>query len=390
MTEEMEKRIADLEQEVHDLYDDIETLQDEIMEKDTIISDLQSTKGSKKATVKALKSQIAMELEQKEKENRDLKDKLGFLRKEKIELQRKLEKHSKNSQSTVIPIIKEEKPLNSLVEDLQATIAKLRVENKQLKHQRGQSGNSNRVIAQKDKEIELLQLKITELFDKLKNDDKKTIVPSSASFTKDLTIELQEKLNKTRLQLETTKKKLAEYENKAQKAIPLDNDEIDLLKMQIESLKKELASKSAKSGETSSDNISSLMAELQEKLNNARSQINTLQNEIKILKADKDKNESKYDASFIDKLKKELKEQKDLNDQLKKKIEEQELILGVKEKRIISLSDKAKSSNKGIENGIPYDSPVALRLRELSGVIDDLKKENAQQRNELFNLRNKT
>ncbi len=387
MTEELEKRIADLEQEVHDLYDDIETLQDEIMEKDAIISDLQTTKGSKKATVKALKSQIALELEQKEKENRELKDKLGFLRKEKIELQRELEKHSKSSQSTVIPIIKKEKPLNSLVEDLQATIAKLRVENKQLKHQKGQSGNGDKIISQKDKEIELLQSKITELYEKIKNKENDLPVSPSASFTKDLTIELQEKLNKTRLQLETVKKKLAQYENKPQKEISLDNDEIDLLKIQIEGLKKELASKSAKAEEISSDNISALTIELQEKLNNSRTQISTLQDEVKSLKAEKAIIESKFDISLIDQLQKELKEQKELNDQLKKKIDEQDRILEIKEKRIISLTDKAK--NKTTESGTPYESSVALRVRELSGVIDELKKENAQQRSEILHLRNK-
>ncbi|MFX1239509.1 MAG: hypothetical protein ACFE8P_17540, partial [Promethearchaeota archaeon] len=262
MIEDLEKRIADLEQENHDLYDDLERLQEEILEKDAIISELQSSKGSKKATMKALKSQIAINLELKEKENRELKDKLGFLRKEKIKLQQELEKHTKNSQSTVIPIVRKQKPLNSLVEDLQATIAKLRAENKKLANEKDLTKKYDKIINQKDNEIELLQTKITELYEKIKTmEQTPTPIPKTPSFTKDLNIELQEKLNKTRLQLEAYKRKLDEYEKTTQVEKTQENYEVEELKAQIISLKQALDAKDSRKGESTTNLISTLTVE---------------------------------------------------------------------------------------------------------------------------------
>ncbi|MFX1397485.1 MAG: hypothetical protein ACFFAS_10645 [Promethearchaeota archaeon] len=390
MIEDLEKRIADLEQENHDLYDDLERLQEEILEKDAIISELQSSKGSKKATMKALKSQIAINLELKEKENRELKDKLGFLRKEKIKLQQELEKHTKNSQSTVIPIVRKQKPLNSLVEDLQATIAKLRAENKKLANEKDLTKKYDKIINQKDNEIELLQTKITELYEKIKTmEQTPTPIPKTPSFTKDLNIELQEKLNKTRLQLEAYKRKLDEYEKTTQVEKTQENYEVEELKAQIISLKQALDAKDSRKGESTTNLISTLTVELQEKLNNARAQITTLQEKIKVLNEEKVLKEEIVDFKTLMKLKGELKEEKEKNKSLKKKINEQERILDVKEKRIISLTNKAKNTTiKDEKGGFSYKAPVALRLRELSGIIDDLKKENSQQRQEILHLRN--
>ncbi|MFX1239508.1 MAG: hypothetical protein ACFE8P_17535, partial [Promethearchaeota archaeon] len=118
-------------------------------------------------------------------------------------------------------------------------------------------------------------------------------------------------------------------------------------------------------------------------------QITTLQEKIKVLNEEKVLKEEIVDFKTLMKLKGELKEEKEKNKSLKKKINEQERILDVKEKRIISLTNKAKNTTiKDEKGGFSYKAPVALRLRELSGIIDDLKKENSQQRQEILHLRN--
>ena len=106
------------------------------MQKDAIIQELTDPKGSKKGVSKAMQSKLALELKEREKEIRELKNKMGFLRKENVQLKRDVEKIDKSKLSTVIPITREQKPINSLVAELQDTIGKLRSENNRLKKEK--------------------------------------------------------------------------------------------------------------------------------------------------------------------------------------------------------------------------------------------------------------
>ena len=72
----------------------IEHLEDTILRLEALIPD-KIRKDSKKKGKIVADSKLAIQLDELEKEVRDLKNKMGFLRKEKIHLQPELEKYTK-------------------------------------------------------------------------------------------------------------------------------------------------------------------------------------------------------------------------------------------------------------------------------------------------------
>ena len=125
--EEFRARIGELEvesdQKEHEIIqylEKIEQLEDTIMRLELLIPD-----ESNKKRKKSKDSKSAIHIEEKEKEIRELKDKMGFLRKEKVQLQQKVEQFIKeNPNSTVIRIEEEEQPLEILIKELQDKINK--------------------------------------------------------------------------------------------------------------------------------------------------------------------------------------------------------------------------------------------------------------------------
>ena len=108
------------EHEIIQYLEKIEQLEDTIMRLELLIPD-----ESNKKRKKSKDSKSAIFIEEKEKEIRDLKDKMGFLRKEKVQLQQKVEQFIKeNPNSTVIRIEEEEQPLEILIKELQDKINK--------------------------------------------------------------------------------------------------------------------------------------------------------------------------------------------------------------------------------------------------------------------------
>ena len=105
------------ELEIHELYDKIDHLEENLMKYEEI--DIEEVlAGKTKVIDKLMKSKLSVQLSSMEKENRDLKDRLGFLRKEKIQIQKELEKFKKPA-SSVIKIDEmagRKNPLNSLIE----------------------------------------------------------------------------------------------------------------------------------------------------------------------------------------------------------------------------------------------------------------------------------
>ncbi len=76
-------------------------------------------------------------LEKKDKYIRELKDRMGFLRKEKVQLQQELDKHNKrNPNSTVIRIVEKKEPLELLVKELQTKINNQKIIIKKLKQEK--------------------------------------------------------------------------------------------------------------------------------------------------------------------------------------------------------------------------------------------------------------
>ncbi len=111
------------EHEIIQYLEKIEQLEDTIMRLELLIPDEDEKSNKKRKKSKDSKSAIL--IEEKEKEIRDLKDKMGFLRKEKVQLQQKVEQFIKeNPNSTVIRIEEEQKPLEILIKELQDKINK--------------------------------------------------------------------------------------------------------------------------------------------------------------------------------------------------------------------------------------------------------------------------
>ena len=111
------------EHEIIQYLEKIEQLEDTIMRLELLIPDEEEKSNKKRKKSKDSKSAIL--IEEKEKEIRDLKDKMGFLRKEKVQLQQKVEQFIKeNPNSTVIRIEEEQQPLEILIKELQDKINK--------------------------------------------------------------------------------------------------------------------------------------------------------------------------------------------------------------------------------------------------------------------------
>jgi len=389
MSNDPQNRIAELEKEIHELYDDLENLQDEIMKKDAIILELSESGGSKKVTSKALKKHVAIEVEEKDKEIRDLKNKMGFLRKEKMDLERELKKYTEKRTSTVIPIEEKKTPLKSLVDELQTNLKKLRIENNNLKKQMdsGISPEIEKSLEQKDDEIKMLKKKISDLTNKSGSQGLSSLNKKSPKISSDLTSELQNKLNRAKIQIETLKKQMQ------QKSKGKDKEEIERLNHEVEDLKYQLAMKEKSeklSSPTSSGPFNGLSTELQEKLNTARMQIKNLQDQLKKYEGAVRSQMNTGVSLKSPKMEDTFSKLKEENTLLNKKIKEQEHILSVKEERIISLSEKLKIPPlNGNLKKIDENTPIALRVRELSTLIEDLKKQNVQQRIEISQLRRK-
>lgn len=139
--EEFRARIGELEvesdQKEHEIIqylEKIEQLEDTIMRLELLIPDEEEKSNKKRKKSKDSKSAIL--IEEKEKEIRELKDKMGFLRKEKVQLQQKVEQFIKeNPNSTVIRIEEEQQPLEILIKELQDKINKQNFQIKNLQSQ---------------------------------------------------------------------------------------------------------------------------------------------------------------------------------------------------------------------------------------------------------------
>ena len=104
----LKARINDLEADLdkkdienHNLLDRIEELEDNIMRLEALIPEEDIKKKSRKQQTSD--SKLAIELDEKDRQIRLVKDKMGFLRKEKVQLQQELDRiKSQLGESSVI------------------------------------------------------------------------------------------------------------------------------------------------------------------------------------------------------------------------------------------------------------------------------------------------
>jgi len=166
---ELENELEAREQDILKYLDRFEELEETIIKLESFISD-ENSKASRKKWKKAKDSLLEMELEEKEKHLRNLKDRMGSLRKEKIQLQLKLEQYTKEeSNSTVIRIEEKKEPFDTLVKELQDKINKQqiiiaelqeKIKKEEIEKLRDTINKLNAELKSKDDKIEELSNKI--------------------------------------------------------------------------------------------------------------------------------------------------------------------------------------------------------------------------------------
>ncbi|TFG19528.1 MAG: hypothetical protein EU529_16220 [Promethearchaeota archaeon] len=339
--DELELQLESKDKEIIGYLEKIGHLEDTIIRLEALVPDKIRKESKMKGKIVG-DSKLAIEMDDLEKQVRDLKNKMGFLRKEKIELQRELEKYTKkNSTSTVIRIEEKKEPLENLVKELTLKINK-------------QQQLINKLKAdEKKEEIDELKSKIAKLNEEL--EQAKSITKTKAEGKKKLDKEdftpadLQKKIED--LGLELTKKNL----------------KIKDLEKTISTLK--AAQKGGASNlevESSEKTLKALSEELQRKLNTAKGQNKKLQEQLKEYKIMKAPVEKDSQQEIIDELRSKIEKLKS-QEQVERKIE-----------------------SSGDEAIIQDDPNLALRVRELKNYVEDLQKQNDQQRLEISSLRKKT
>jgi len=422
---QLEKDLEKKEQEILSLLDKIEELEDHIMHlEEEVIPSAVSTKKSKK--MQAMDSIHSLGIEEKDKQIRELKDKMGFLRKENIELQQKLEKLTKKkSTSSVIRIedLKPKSPLNALVNELQDKINKQSSTINDLKRQVDDKAEISGILKEKEEEIATLKSDISKLNQSLINvadGDKE-----STSIQKTLIEDLQNQLNKSKRQVQDLNKKLEKFKKKEKKGEKVAeeseltseiNDLKDLLEkrdIEIQNLKSDISTIQQVEVEFDAEQSgapSDVLQDLQNKLNKAKIQIRSLQEQLKQYDGEKSPEKAKPQSELEGQLKMQremaifLQKQLEIREgefetikneavQIKGKYKQLESQIRLKDKKINELQEKLEGSYVQPQSHPPpasaEDPNLTLRLKELKSLIEDLKKQNAEQRLEISVLRKK-
>lgn len=324
--DELELQLESKDKEIIGYLEKIGHLEDTIIRLEALVPDKIRKESKMKGKIVG-DSKLAIEMDDLEKQVRDLKNKMGFLRKEKIELQRELEKYTKkNSKSTVIRIEEKKEPLETLVKELMLKINK-------------QQQLINKLKADdKKEEIEELKSKIAKLNEELEQAKASTKIETEGKKVEDFSVEL----NKKNLKIKDLKKTISTL--KAAQKGEASNLEV----------------------ESSEKTLKALSEELQHKLNTAKAQNKKLQEQLKEYKIMKTPVEKDSQQEIIDELRSKLE-----------KLTSQKQV----ERKIESPGDQAV---------IQDDSNLALRVRELKNYVEDLQKQNDQQRLEISTLRKKT
>ena len=439
MTEDdLRARIRELELELGKKEDDIEQFEDTIEELEETIMKLEdftpeegTTKKSKK--MQAAESKFAYYLEEKDKEIRELKDRMGFLRKEKIQIQQELEKlKPRKTESSVIRVedIRSKSPLNALVKDLQEKVNKQRSLIHKLRLDVARNDKFNEKLKIKNEEIEYLKSEILSVNQKIKDLSTASEDKSGASITTKLIEDLQNQLNKSKRQITSLKQKLSKSNKKSKNESHISdvellrkelnelkdlqevkNKETELLKNKVETLQKaEISANFEPEAPPSDDMVKTLREELQNKLNKSKLQIRTLQEQLKRHQA----SATKEDGKTLKELEGNLKMQREMAIFLQKQLEtkEGEIETIKKEavqikKRYRQLENQLKQKDQKLnELQVQFDKKLAstiqiqsekqkmdpnlaLRIKELMSMNEDFKKDIIEQRIEISQLRKK-
>jgi len=441
MTEEEKllRKIQDLHSElekkeiqINSYLDKIDGHEVEIMKYEQMFDE----NAPKSKIKKAKEEKLNLEIAAKDREIRELKDRMGFLRKEKINLQKNYELEcKKNTETSVISVEElrknEKAPLNVLLQELQNKINKQESMIRRLKRKDIGSDEYNEILAEKDKKIEMLTDQIADLNDNLSksaSDRELDEKPPSNGISKILLEELQNNLTKIKRRNAELKKKLAKYEKKDKSKKGLEeNSQIQEMQNIISQLTSELEYKNKiieenttlsihrESGSDTSS-LHTVVEELKNKLSKAKSQIASFQQQIVENQLQKPSSESISPSETDGK----LKIQREMASFLQKQLAEANNALKTKEEESITIKTEAIRIKKKYEqlehlikskdqetNKLNADlqalkmqihtqstnmsqtihPDVKIRLKELQSLVDDLSKQTIQQRLEISQLR---
>ena len=440
MTEEEKllRKIQDLQAEldkkeiqIHAYLDKIDGHEVDIMKYEEMFDE----NAPKSKMKKAKEDKLNIELDVKDREIRELKDRMGFLRKEKIEIQKKFELEvKKNSNTSVISVEeireKDKAPLNVLLQELQDKINKQESIIRRLKSKDVGSDEYNERLKEKDKKIEMLTDQIadlTENIEKTASDIELDDKPHFNDISKNLLEELQNNLNKVKRHNDELKKKLEKYEKK-DKGKKGSKENSQVLEMQniISQLNSELEYKNKiieenttssiyPESEAGTDSLHTVVEELKSKLSKAKSQIASLQQQFVENQGQKPSSESLSPGETNGKLKIQREMASFLQQQLaeannalktkeeesitikteairiKRKYEELENLIKIKDQKTNELNDDIGALKMQIHTqnatSQAIHPDIKLRLKELQSLVDDLSKQNIQQRLEISQLR---
>ncbi len=407
---ELEKELQQKQEELNKALDKNEDLEEYIMKLEMAEAEQQSNTKEKPSSKDA---KAALELKEKSKEIRELKNKLGFLRKEKIKLQKELDKQNKKKTngSTVIRIEEKKEPLDVLVNDLQSKINKQRILITKLKKQYMESdgAKNEEAIKEKDEEIKTLRIEINGLNEKLTNLQSQVIVKGPAG-------DLQKNIESLETELlsildsDTTgdKKKDSSKVNILNEQISKLKEIIKMKNLQINGLKENISSVQTSSPAFKSP-IGTLSEELQNKLNKARIIINTLKDKLSQqgqgmtsgsgeYQEDLEK-ELRMQGEMVISLQQELEIQKaelqnaiNAGSKIKKEYEDLFPEISSRDQEIEQLKSQLEQTGTDPQSVVSTQSTqsepnIELRLKELSNIIEDLNKQNIQQRIEISEIR---
>jgi chromosome segregation ATPase len=416
---ELESELRKKDQEIEQLEDINEELEDTILKFESFTPEEGTKKKSKK--IQAAQSRFAYELEEKDKEIRDLKNRMGFLRKDYTQLREEFDWFKTTmKESSVIRVeeLREKPPLNSLVAELQEKVNKQRSTINNLEFQLKEIAEFDEKLKEKDVTIEAYITEINELNQKLNEMSSVSESETRDSIAKKLIEDLQKQLNKAKRQIIELKQKLTKYDKKSKKPdknsetleikelkdkLMFKDKEIDQLKESMTSL--QVAGNSKGDG-SSGDMMITLKEDLQNQLNKAKLQIKSLQDQLKkgAVEVSSETSELQKDVDGKLKMQREmailLQKQLDTKDdeiktikneavQIKKRYRQLENQVKLRDLKISDLQKQLETQSIQKPTRIQDDPQLLLRLRELKGVIEDLKKQNIEQRMEIAELRNK-
>jgi chromosome segregation ATPase len=384
---DLQSELSKKDNEINIYLDKIDGFEEEVMKYEEMFDE----KAPKKKIKKAKEDKLNIEIDVKDREIRELKNRMGFLRKEKMQLQKKHDNFVRMTKTSVISVEdlreKDKPPLNLLLHELQDKLNKQESLIRRLKSKDLGSDEYNEKIREKDEKIELLTDKITDLTEKIENSSSQIETNHvDNDFTKNLLEELQKKLNKAKRQNEELKKVVTKYEKKDKGKKGKAEPEPIALKEVVEELKSKLSKskiqittlkEQIKEGET--PNVSISQGDIEGKLKIQREMASFLQKQLA-----ESKNALKTKEEEITTIKNEAirikRKYENLDNQLKLKDQKSNEIEAELDSLRIQIQTQANTTQT-------INPDVNLRFKELESLVDDLSKQNIEQRLEISQLR---